>query len=296
MYVGLWSVSVTLTWAINMKVITTTPNFLIIETNIITSYPLFDAYYVLTKGDTVTVRFRSGINLQIKRSEVTYFNGTTEIPSVAVIASTIQALIPTSSGTSVTNNFSPTNNYTPTNNFNVPAVIWNQPPAIWTPIGTDLANITTATTMATNTCYALYLGKAAAEYSTCDIMFRCVTAAVGAITWAEIGIAKGTFVLNGNAALTRCGYVDVSGDVTATGTKKKLAVALSGIVTGDDLWFVAGGQAATTQWQTRGGIARDENQCGWAQTYAGRFSTMSGSQAFTLGAANLVPHFVQIKF
>jgi hypothetical protein len=176
----------------------------------------------------------------------------------------------------------------------MPTPIYNAANGLFLPYICDLANITTATAFATNTSYAFYIGKATSAASSCDMLYRVATAAVGTVTWAEVGIASGTFVFNGAPTLTRRGFTDVSGVVTGTGTKKT-TVALSGVNIGDDLWAVFGGQMGTTQWQTRGMIAHDENQVGVAATFAGRFSTMGSSQVFTAGATGLVHAFFQIK-
>ena len=235
--------------------------------------------------DTFIIAMPDGEKIKFTRSAITHYNSSTDIPAMADLITAFKTLLPSSSAT-ITNN----------NTITTPNVIYNPKPSIWMPIMTDLANITTATAMATNTTYAFYLGKAESAYSLASILFRCVTAGVGTVTWAEIGIAKGALQLNSAPTLTRCGFVNIAGDITGTGTKKKTDIALTGIAAGDDLWICLGGQCATTQWQTRGSIARDENQSGCAATLAGRFSTMSPETLFTLGAANLVHAFCQIKF
>lgn len=158
----------------------------------------------------------------------------------------------------------------------------------------DLANITTVTAWATNTSYAFCVGVSPKTSSSININYRVGTAAVGAATWGEVGIFKGDLNLNGSATLTRLGFTDVSGVVNSTGIKNTNVALSTAVQPGDKVWLAFGGQFATTQWQSRGGLANDI-QDGSYQSIAGRISTIASPTAWTLAGATLVPPWATCK-
>lgn len=159
------------------------------------------------------------------------------------------------------------------------------------PVHKDAANLTAVTALVTNTSYFLYLGHHAAVTSV-DIVYRITTLAA-TITWAEVGIFKGTPVANGAASLTRLGFTDVSGVVNSAGIKKT-TVTLSGYG-GEraDLW-VAFGCQATVVMVMRGMLA-DDIQTGCVQQFSGRISTMSNPSTTSLSSATLVPPWCAVS-
>lgn len=162
------------------------------------------------------------------------------------------------------------------------------PPSVMPSIGFHAANTSTVTAYASNASYFQYIGKAERAFSQMNVRYEVATAAVGAITWAEIGIFKGLPVLNGAATLTRLGYADVSTQVTATGAYTA-SVTCSNMRAGDDLWVAAGGQAATTQWQAGGGIADDIQSGVYQEKTTTRISTVADNTAMTLRGTTAVP-------
>jgi hypothetical protein len=162
-------------------------------------------------------------------------------------------------------------------------------PQIMKSVGFDSANLTALTTSTSNTTYAQYLGKIERPYTQMTLRYR-VTTAVATITWAEVAIATGTFTIAGGATLTRRGYTDVSGINNSTG-QKSVAVTISGVKAGDDVWALYGAQA-TTMHVHRGGLA-DDLQCGHYQELAAtRPSTMGAATAFGVSGATLVPAWI----
>ncbi|MDB5266275.1 MAG: hypothetical protein JWN89_90 [Parcubacteria group bacterium] len=149
------------------------------------------------------------------------------------------------------------------------------------------------TTNVTNVTYFIYLGKATKAFTSCNAAYRVTTVPAGTLTWAEIGIAKGTPALNAASAMTRLGFADVSGVVTSA-VVKKTAITVSSVTIGDDLWFAWGGQYVTTQWQGRATL-QDDIQSGVVQQFAGRFSTMGAAAASTLSANTLLPLEVAVS-
>jgi hypothetical protein len=160
----------------------------------------------------------------------------------------------------------------------------------------DLANISTATSLASNATVFVHVGTAQKTSSSVEVLYRVATGASGAATWAEVGIFKGNVVFNGNATLTRLGYTDISGTgVTVTGIKKTTVSVSPSIQIGDDIWVAMGGQYATTQWQARGGLA-DDLQSGCFQiSTTTRISTLTSPFTSTLASATAVPPWVYVN-
>lgn len=165
--------------------------------------------------------------------------------------------------------------------------------SILTPRGLHAANLTTVTALTSGLTLFEYLGRAPSALTTCNVIFQVATAATGAITWAEVAIFKGSPVANGNASLTRVGFTSIAANVNSTGIKN-IAVALSNVAAGDDLWIAFGGASATQQFQLRGMLA-DVLQSGVVQTASVRPSLASTPQAVTLAGAALVPAWCSVK-
>ncbi len=158
----------------------------------------------------------------------------------------------------------------------------------------DLAGLATDTAMGSGVCQVLLVGKAPAASSSIDVLTNVTVAGVAAITWAEVAIYKGTFVLGAlTPALTRLGYTNVAATFNSTGIKKTTVPLTVPAAAGDSLFVVLGSVCAVTMFQVRGGLA-DEVQSGAFQTLTARPSTEAGPVAGVLAAANAVPGKVQI--
>lgn len=114
-----------------------------------------------------------------------------------------------------------------------------------------------------------------------------------AITWAEVGVFKGTPALNGNVTLTRLGTKDVSATYNALGVKKISFTGLT-INYGDEIWLVFGSQA-TTPYQLRASAA-DDVTVGLMQSIAGRPSTVASPTAWAIVASTLAPPVVAAAY
>lgn len=99
------------------------------------------------------------------------------------------------------------------------------------------------TTPTTNQILACYLGVCPIAATTITIRCR-VTTAVAGLTWAEVGIAKGTPVFGAGTNLTRVGWTGVSTNFNSTGNKST-DIAVTGVNPGDHLWILHGSQATT---------------------------------------------------
>jgi len=155
------------------------------------------------------------------------------------------------------------------------------------------ANTTTATALVSNSSYFLYLGRINKTLSTIDVVCRVDTLAA-TITWAEVGIFKGSMIANAaSAALIRLGFTNVAATFNSTGVKKT-TVALTGHTPGDDLW-VAFGSQATTPYQLRAGLADDVQSGGFQSLAATRISTM-GATVPTLEGGTLAVPWARVVF
>lgn len=156
----------------------------------------------------------------------------------------------------------------------------------------DLANITTATAFTSAVAYAQLLGVASVASNSVKLQLR-VAVKCATITFAEIGIFKGSVNHGGNPTLTRLGVADVSAVFGgSTGIKNVTVNCSSGIQPGDTLWVVFGTQA-TTMNTFRGHLA-DDLQSGIFATLAAtaRPSTVTSPTTWTLASATQVPAWV----
>lgn len=153
------------------------------------------------------------------------------------------------------------------------------------PHGHFTSSATSKTLTKDGTCFAVYLGKASRDFSTIKISYFVSTLEVGAITWAEMALATGSFVIGGNASLTLLGSaVDISTDIQAGGSTGQKSRTLTGSgKVGDDIWLLIACLVATTAPAIRGGVA-DDTQHGFQQTAAAvtRPSTMAAPTSFTV--------------
>lgn len=163
-------------------------------------------------------------------------------------------------------------------------------PVMYQTVGLNPANLTAVTALTTGTTYFEYMGVAPKAYTSCSVLANVTTAAV-TITWAEVGIFKGTPPLNGTASLTRLGSTSVAATFNSTG-RKSTAVTVT-TAPGDNLW-VAFGASATTPFQIRGQLA-DDLQSGVFQTGAVQPSVAGTPFTTTLGGATAVPGWVRMK-
>ncbi|MDB5254176.1 MAG: hypothetical protein JWL80_242 [Parcubacteria group bacterium] len=161
---------------------------------------------------------------------------------------------------------------------------------LYSSIGLYPANLTTVTALTTGVTYFQYMGVAGKPYTSCSVL-QNVTTLAATITWAEVGVFKGTPVLNGAASLTRLGFTSVAATYNTLG-RKSTAVTVAAAA-GDQLW-VAFGSSATTPFQVRGMLA-DDLQSGVFQTGTVRPSLAALPFATTLGGAAAVPAWVSMK-
>lgn len=186
----------------------------------------------------------------------------------------------------VAGNLSVTGSISSSNSDEVPRMV---NPISWM----GAANLTTATVFVSNASYFLYVGRIGKALTTIDVVARVATAAA-TITWAEVGVFKGTPVANGAATgLTRLGFTNVAATFNSTGIKKT-TVALTGHNASDDLWIAFGSQA-TTPYQLRAGLADDLQSGGFQSIAATRISTM-GASAGALESATLAVPWCQCVF
>lgn len=139
-------------------------------------------------------------------------------------------------------------------------VVGVPPPAMIFPEWCAAGNLTTVKSLFSNTTWAIYVGRAPWALDGVNVKYN-VTTAAATITWAEIGLATGQVIANGNSALTVVGTTDISGVINTTGVKTTKIVATRPIHEYDDLWVVIGNQA-TTVGVIKQGAAIDHHQQG----------------------------------
>lgn len=175
-----------------------------------------------------------------------------------------------------------------------PPTLGNTDPGFMGTVGLAAANATAVTAAVLNTSYFQYIGRASVALASLDVTVRVTTAAVAAITWAEIGVFKGAPVANGAATLTRLGFTDVSAVFNANGIFKT-TIALSGMAAADDLWLAYGSNAAVTGYQLRGMVVDDIQSGALQEKAATRISTVAAATLMSLSAASLVPAWMVAK-
>ena len=128
----------------------------------------------------------------------------------------------------------------------------------------SVGNLTASKSLFSNTSWAIYVGRA--PFALSGVNVRCnVTLAAASITWAEVALATGPLVANGNSALTVVGTTDVSGVINTTGLKTIKIVSTKPVHEYDDLWIIIGNQATTVA-EIRQGTNIDEHQQGMASS------------------------------
>jgi hypothetical protein len=154
------------------------------------------------------------------------------------------------------------------------------------PAGTPgmVSESTNATTLVSNSTFAVYLGRAGAAYTSINLRFE-VTTQAQTITWAEVGIGTAPQItMSSDAAITRRGFTDVSASFNSTG-EKTVAVTVSGVSAGDHLWALCGSQASTPFQVTRSlgfGLSAGNFQ----DRSATRISTMATPITFVAGTGS----------
>ncbi len=147
------------------------------------------------------------------------------------------------------------------------------------------SNINTTTTLSSGTTLAVYLGKATGTYN--DIMLNhMISTAPTTVTWAEIGIYKGTPSLGSGTALTRCGFIDTTGIWTTGGQYRFPFIPVTGISTGDDLWAVYGISNSGTSAVFRGPNVVDDIGAGFIQTCGSSRPSLSSSIQGTIASSS----------
>jgi hypothetical protein len=135
------------------------------------------------------------------------------------------------------------------------------------------------TVITINMTYAVCLGKAPYDMSSVTVGWKCNTLGTGAITWAEVGIATGTFTWGANPSLSRIGWADISGDLAGTGLKTTTVTCT--ISAGDTLWWLFGVQRPAGNPQIVTYATDAMTSGGSASLAATRISTMAVPTAFT---------------
>lgn len=144
------------------------------------------------------------------------------------------------------------------------SVVDQPAPSLVFPEWCSAGDLTVSKILSTNTAWAIYIGKAPWALTGVTARYNVTTAAV-TITWAQIALATGPLVANGNSALTVVGTTDVASVINTTGIKSTVIRATSPIHENDDLWFIIGNQS-TTDAQIKQGTAIDYHQQGMASS------------------------------
>lgn len=163
------------------------------------------------------------------------------------------------------------------------------------PVG--LAASTAATvTLTTATSFILYVGKAPAPFTSCNVEFRITTAVGAPITAFKVGVLTGLLPdQNTVANLTSRGTSNV-GAANTIGIHS-IAVTTSGISAGDDIWVAVFSSTGGTAGVLRGMVA-DDLQSSVYQRYTtsgGDFSAMSATNCNTVGGNTDVPPFLRLR-
>lgn len=162
------------------------------------------------------------------------------------------------------------------------------------------AGLTSVRTVTSTNTLAVYVGKAPKPFAAADTMtfrFRIVTRAIGAVTWCECAIAKGSLSLAGNPTLTPVGYADFSGSIGTAGLYSQSVAISNGqsIAAGDDVWLLFGGQFASAPTLRAASIA-DDLGCGTSASAVTRPSSNVGSGvAFTIDSTTDLPPWIIAK-
>ncbi len=92
-----------------------------------------------------------------------------------------------------------------------------------------------------NANIASYLGPAPKSSASINVLYN-VTTSPGAITYAELAIFKGTYLLGGGSGnpvqMVGLGYTDVSGVINTTGVKNTTVNLSPSCAVGDQLWVM----------------------------------------------------------
>jgi hypothetical protein len=148
--------------------------------------------------------------------------------------------------------------------------------------------------MSNNTSLAIYLGRAAAAWTSFDVRFRVSTAftiSPGNPTWAEAAICTGTPVLGAGTTLTTMGFVNITTEGQSLGNHT-VTVATTGITEGDHLWVVIGAQTIAGSFLLEGCPPDRLNSGRHLLATTTRPSTMAAATAFSLDAGNT--HFLVV--
>jgi hypothetical protein len=137
-------------------------------------------------------------------------------------------------------------------------------PSIIFPEWCSAGDLTANKSLYSNTAWAIYVGKAPYAITGAHVRYN-VTTAAASVTWAQVALAKGPLVANGNSALTIVGTTDVASVINTTGLKTTKILVSSPIHEYEDLWIVIGNQAGTVA-QIRQGTAIDHHQQGMASS------------------------------
>ena len=164
----------------------------------------------------------------------------------------------------------------------------NSATILW-PLSPKPVNLTSATALTSGQTHFLYLGAVVSKVE--NLQFRCdVTVAGVAMTWAEVAVFTGDFVLGAGTLLTRLGFADVRTVFNSVG-RKTINIPLTGMVAGTSLWLAYGSQATTTRFQLRGTLA-DDLQTGVIQIATVRPSLAIVQQPVTLAGPTVIPGWI----
>lgn len=150
-----------------------------------------------------------------------------------------------------------------------------------------IGTLTKVTAIVSTTCYALYIGQARMPFTTAKLFANLteVYTASGAGTYAEVGVASGSYDAEGAPSLTIRGYADVSATYNSAG-RKTTSITCSGITAGMDLWIVYGFKWSTSPDIQLRGVLSDDLQTGVFCSATVQPQSISAT-TFAVCAANL---------
>lgn len=151
------------------------------------------------------------------------------------------------------------------------------------------SNVTGTRTLSTGTSLAYYVGRAPKALTSVTVAYKVTSGATG-ITWAELGIAKGSINPGGNPTLTPVGYADASVPFAAATAQQTTVNVDAGqsVAQGDDLWVIYAKSSTGSPIFRANTNGQDEIGVGFYATANVRPSTTLGTgAAWTIDTTNI---------
>lgn len=170
-------------------------------------------------------------------------------------------------------------------------ICYSAQPSLLIPWGLGY-NAALTTTPVSNTSYFLYMGVSPHASSSVDFLYK-VTSTSSVITWAEVGVFKGSLVANGNASLTRLGTADISSNLGSAASVVKNISLGTALAAGDHVWAAWGLQATGVgAWRA---MLADSIQSGIHQSSAAtQLSTLSSPITTGIEANNTAIPWIRL--